>query len=205
MALNSINRQIEEAKKKDVKYLLNESEHRELIDKYLLLCRKFGVRPMLKKEMRSRNVYVRPYSQKIEENFRKELLSANTVRQCNGLFKRLDNHRNNIVLRDKESWVALLDMNFKIRGNIELVIQYLERINYPHTDFYTSNSEYAHLVIAAALDNPDYKPSMLNHICRKSGHQGFYNMIKVYAELGDMNMSKSLFQRYLAMCKLLTN
>ena len=204
-ALQSIGLQISEAKKLKVKYLLNDSNYREVVKNYIDLCKQFDIKPLLKLEKRRDNTYSRPYSAQNELNFQNELMNATTSRQCDGLFKRLNNYKNNIVLKDRESWTLLLDMNFRIKGNISLVILYLERINYPHTDFYSANSHYAHLVVASAFDNPDYKLPMLNHICRKGGHQGFYNLIQVYAELGDRTMSLALFERYLAMCKLLTN
>ena len=77
--------------------------------------------------------------------------------------------------------------------------------NFPHTDFWTSNSKYFHLGLAVALKNINTRQETLNYLFKNSGHGGFINIIKSYEVLGDKNMCLLLFNRYLKFCELIVN
>ncbi len=195
--------QVEEMKKKEVQYFLLDSDFRELKERYLDFCKKFNKNANVAIEKPEENGY--KYDPKLEQIFTTNIKKANTPAKIRGLYKKLSNYKNNIVLTEKSSWNALLIKTQELCGNISLFINLLKNNNYPNTDFFTSNSRYFHLGLAIVLDNPKMKMEGVHHLYKNTGHGGFENMIKVYAEIGNKEMCRKLFDRYLQICDLLAN
>lgn len=144
-------------------------------------------------------------SKTTEDKFIKEVEELKTPRQIQGKYKKLNNYNNGIILTKYESWKILVEKTFEINNNTQLFTKYLMENNFPHTDFWTNNSEYFHLGLAIALKNIDTRQETLNYLFKNSGHGGFVNIMKAYEVLGDKNMCLLLFNRYLKFCKLLVD
>lgn len=174
------------------------------VQDFLELCKKFNIKPNIKLEKKRDSIPIRKYSSSNEQIFRDELKDAETKQKIRGAYKRLRNYKNEISLKDAKSWEVLIDKTYELFGNINLFIEYLKSISYPHSDYYSSDGKYAHLGLAYTLENPNYKQETLDYLYLNGGHGGFGNLIKTYAHLNDREMTINLFNRYIALCKLLT-
>jgi hypothetical protein len=200
-AFESAYTQIEEMKNEKVSYYLNDSYFKKLKQKFIDLCKKYKKEPNTSIEIKEE---IKPDS-RLEQQFISKVKKVKTPRQIKSLYKHLENYDNRIVLAQKESWIILINKTFDICENIMPFTKLLERYSFPHTDFFTSNSEYFYFGLAAAVNNPQTRPEALHHLYKNTGHGGFKNIMKVYAEIGDKEMCKKLFQRYLQLCDFLVN
>lgn len=203
-ALNKANEQIASMQDQGLTYYLSDTYYEEEVQDFLELCKKFNIKPNIKLEQKRDSIPTRKYSSSNEQRFRDELKDAKTKQKIRGAYKRLRNYKNEISLKDAKSWEVLIDKTYELFGNINLFIKYLESISYPHSDYYSSNGKYAHLGLAYTLENPNYKQETLDYLYLNGGHGGFGNLIKTYAYLNDREMTINLFNRYIALCKLLT-
>lgn len=203
-ALNKANEQISIMQNQGLTYYLSDTYYEDEVQEFSELCKKFNIEPNIKPEAKSSSTPTRKYSSSIEQKFRGELKDAKTKQKIRGAYKRLRNYKNDISLKDIESWQVLIDKTYELYGDISLFIEYLESISYPHSDYYSSAGRYAHLGLSYALENPNYKQEMLDYLYYNGGHGGFGNLIKTYAQMNDREMTINLFNRYVALCKLLT-
>lgn len=138
-----------------------------------------------------------------EREFRKSLRNIKSKQGIRGLYKRLENYKKEMVLREIESWQLLLKATYKIDGNIQRFIGLLKRFMFPHTDFFTSNSKYFHLGVGVALNSIEMKEEMFQYLLAESGHGGFNNIMKCYEVLKNKKMCLNLFEHYLKFCHFL--
>jgi hypothetical protein len=202
--LNKANDQISTMQNQGLTYYLSDTYYENEVQEFLELCKKFNITSNIKLGQKSNLTPTRKYSSSNEQKFRSELKDAKTKQKIRGAYKRLRNYKNEISLKDSESWQVLIDKTYELFGNINLFIEYLESINYPHSDYYSSAGGGAHLGLACALGDSNYKQEMLDYLYVNGGHGGFSSLIKTYAQLNDREMSIDLFNRYVALCKLLT-
>lgn len=187
-----------------VEYYLREPEYEDARASFVKLAKQYSIKHVLKPLPKNNN-HSDKYSSKNEEEFVKEVLTAKSPQKIRALYKKLSDYKNRIELQKSNSWQTLIDKTFEITGGVTPFIKYLKDLNYPHTDFYTTNSKHLHLALGYALDNPDYKTETLQYLFHNGGHDGFLNLIRSYAEVGNREMCLKLFERFMALCKLLTD
>ncbi len=200
-AFNNAYNQIEEMKRLEIDYFLGDCYFKNEKQVFAELCEKYSRKINVTFEEQS-SFTTKP---KISENvFVRDLKKAKTWQKITGLYRKLDNYKNGIVLTKHDSWLILLEKTYSINKNIKLFINLLRKNAYPHTDFYTSNSEYLHFGVAAALKTADTREEILGYLFGKTtGHGGFSNIMKCYAVNGDKEMCLRLFERYLRFCHFL--
>lgn len=175
-------------------------------DYFKELCKKHNKKYIVPPEEKEQARYIKLIKPKIsEEDFVREVQNVATKQKINGLYRRLGNYKNGIVLKQQKSWEALVNKTYKIYGNIKLLMKLLRENYYPHTDFWTSNSEYFHYVIAVAFQNVNTKTEMLEYLYYQSGHQGFLNIMEAYEVNGDKKMCLKLFKEFFGFCNFLVN
>lgn len=194
--------QVEEIKKQKIDYYLRDDDFKNEKQNFRKLCQKYEKTFNL--EFDKKEEFKRK-SKISEDKFVEEVKKSKTQRQIQGKYKKLNNYNNGIVLTKYESWRVLVEKTFEINKNIQLFTKYLMENNFPHTDFWTSNSKYFHLGLAVALKNINTRQETLNYLFKNSGHGGFINIMKSYEVLGDKNMCLLLFNRYLKFCELIVN
>jgi hypothetical protein len=136
---------VEEMKKENVSYYLNDSYFRELKIRYLALCQKYCKKPNVEIEEKEDLPRNPKYS---ERDFMKGMQKYNTKAKIRNLYKKIENYESGIVITRKDSWEALLAQTYKITGSIMPFIKLLKRFSFPHTDFYTNNSPFFHYGLA---------------------------------------------------------
>jgi hypothetical protein len=203
-ALESARAVVTEAINEGVSYFLSRQEFSDERATFERLCRSFSLDNNLPSEVMSDSGSGHEYVERNELRFVEEVNSCSTPQKLRGLYKRLNNYSNNIELKKKESWITLLDKTHSLLGNINPFIRYMKDNSFPSTDFYTSNSRNLYLALAYALGNPLMKSETRLYLFESGGHQGFFNVMKAYAELGDKEACLSLFRRFVLLCKLLT-
>lgn len=203
-ALNKANEQVASMKKQKLTYYLSDSYFEYEVKDFLRLCKLLDIKPNIAKAQKSNTIHSRKHPPENEQKFRDDLTNAKTKQKIRGAYKRLRNYKNDITLKDSSSWQILIDRTYELFGDVNLFIEYMKSISYPHSDYYSSDGAYAHLGLAYALGNPNYKQETLDYLYFNGGHGGFSNLIKAYAQLNDREMAIGLFNRYVALCKLLT-
>lgn len=195
---------IEQIKKEGITYYLRYTDFKDWKIKYLELCSKYSKTPNVSFD-ESNHGYVKPKPKKSEDDFVKEIRSAKSRAKINGFYKRVDNYKNGIVLSKQSSWEALVNKTFELNYNIDPFLKLLKKSNFPHTDFWNENSKYLHFGLAVALSDLRMKSQAVKYLYKDTGHGGFINMMKVYELIGDKEMCKKLFYRYLQLCDFLCN
>lgn len=191
---------VDQAATDGVQFFLDDMDFRDLKLRYLNLCERYNKKPNVAVQTEASP---RRQPKISEDDLVKEIRKACTKARIRGLYRRIQNYENAIVLSQRASWQTLLRRTYDVLGNIRPFIEWLEQIHYPHTDFYTSNSAYAHYGLAAALSDMGMKPEAIKYLRRNTGHGGFVNMMKVYEVIGDKQMARKLFHRYLQLCHFL--
>ncbi len=199
--------QVEEIKKQGLDYYLRDIDFKKEKYRFQKLCKKYKKKFNLEFDEKSDNEKLLSTNKKniSEQKFIEEVKNCNTSRQIAGKYKKLDNYNNGIVLKNYKSWEILIQKTFEINKNLKLLLDYILKNNFPHTDFWTSNSKYFHLPLAIALKDINTRRETLNYLFKNSGHGGFQNIIKSYEVIEDKNMCLSLFDRYIKFCKLIVN
>lgn len=195
--------QIKELKKNKISYFLRDMDFKKEKEYFKKLCKKYGKRYNIPSEKKEKSYSIKPKIK--EDDFIRELKNITTKKKLNGLYRRLSNYKNGIVLEKGESWKVLVNKTYKIYGNISLLIKLLKENNYPHIGFWTSNSEYFHYAIAAAFQNVNTKDEILKYLYQSSGHQGFLNIMKAYETNNDRDMCSKLFKEFFDFCDFLVN
>ncbi len=202
-AFESAYQQIEEMKKQELDYFLRDIDFKEIKQSFVKLCAKY------KKKVNITFDEKEEYRQKIkisETDFIKELKKAKTKQKITGLYKKLNNYNNGIVLANPESWKLLVEKTYLVNKNIKPFIELLKKNSFPHTDWLTSNSKYFHFGLGIALENINTKEEIMSYLFDKTtGHGGFVNVMKSYEVIGNREMCLKLFRRYLQFCDFLVN
>ncbi len=199
--------QVEELRQHKIDYYLNDSSFKNEKLRFQQLCDKHSKEFNL--TFNEKNSNEKPFVKKqkitLEKQFIGKVGKCHTSRQIAGKYKQLDNYDNGIILSSYESWEVLIQKTLEINQNLKLLFDYLMKNNFPHTDFWTSNSKYFHLPIAIALKDINTRQEVLNYLFKNSGHEGFKNIMKSYEVINDKNMCLSLFSRYLKFCRLIVD
>lgn len=202
-AFESAYQQVEEIKKQGLDYFLRDIDFKEIKQNFVKLCKQYG------KEVNVTFDEKEEYRQKTkisEEDFIRELKKAKTKQKITGLYKKLNNYNNGIVLTNPESWRLLVERTYSVNKNIQTFIELLKKNSFPHTDWFTSNSKYFHLGLGAALENINTKEEIMNYLFDKTtGQGGFVNVMKSYEIIGNREICVKLFRRYLRFCDFLVN
>ncbi len=192
---------VEKLKSEKVSYYLNDTYFEELKRRYLSYSKEYNKEPNLQLSEEGgtkESVFA-------EEKLLKIIKKLNTKSQIKGFYKKLENYQNNFVLSKKETWEELIKKTYKVCGNIQPLIKLLKRFSFPHTDWSTTNSKYFYIPLAIALGDINTRPEAIRHLFRDTGHGGFSNMLDTYEFLGDKQMCRILFMRYLKLCHLLSD
>lgn len=197
--------QVEEIKKQGLDDYLRDIDFKKEKYRFQKLCKKYKKKFNLEFDEKGDSEKSSSINKKniSEQKFIEEVKNCNTSKQIAGKYKKLGNYKNGIVLKNKTSWEILIQKTLEIKETLKLLFDYLKENHYPHTDFWTSNSEYFHLPLAIALENINTRQEALNYLFKNSGHGGFQNIIKAYEEIGDKKMCLALFDRYIKFCKLI--
>jgi DNA polymerase III delta prime subunit len=194
--------QVEEMIKQKLNHNLGDLNFKKEKLEFLKLCDRYSKKYNVSFDVKEKQ----ERKPKISENdFIQEFKKAKTIQKIRGLYKRLENYNNDIVLKKTESWKILVNKNFEVYGNIDLFVKLLRNNLYPHMDFYSSNSKYLHFGLAAALNNINTKQEIIKYLSKNAGHGGFVNIMKAYEVNGDKAMCLQLFKRYLRFCDFLVN
>lgn len=140
-----------------------------------------------------------------EDSFIDELNYAKTKQKIRGLYIKLGNYNNGIVLSRFDSWKTLVEKTYAINGNIFLFIDLLKKNHFPHIEFWTSNSKCFHFGLAVALNNLNTRKEILEYLSENTGHGGFISIMKAYEQNRDSKTCLELFERFLKMCHLLVD
>jgi hypothetical protein len=202
-AFQSAYQQVQTMKTQKVNYFLLDSYYRDLKLKFIELCKKYNFEVNITLGPKEKETDKKPKMS--EEEFNDEVNEAETKQKVIGLYKRLGNYKNHILLTQYESWKNLINKTFETYGNIKLFLKLLEENHYPHTDFWTANSKYFHFGLAVALSNINTKQETIKYLSRNTGHGGFVNIMKALSVNKDKEMCLQLFERYLKFCDLLVN
>lgn len=194
--------QVEEMIKQKINYYLRDLEFKKEKSEFVKLCSKYSKKCNVSFDEKEKQ----EKKPKISENdFIQNVKKAKTKPKIRGLYRRLGNYDNGIVLQKSESWEVLINNTFKVCGNIKLFIELLRSNYYPGTDYWTSNSKYFHFGLATALKNVKTKQEIIKYLSKNAGHGGFVNIMKAYEVNGDKAMCLQLFKRYLKFCDFLVN
>jgi len=202
-AFENAYQQVEEMKKENLDYFLMDIDFKEIKQKFVKLCEKY------KKKVNVTFDKKEEYHQKTkisESDFIKELKQVKNKQKITGLYKKLNNYHNGIVLANPESWRLLVEKTYSVCKDIRPFIGLLKKNSFPHTDWFTSNSKYFHLGLGAVLENINTKEEIMNYLFDKTtGHGGFVNVMRSYEIIGNREMCLKLFRRYLRFCDFLVN
>lgn len=195
--------QVEEMKREGLSYFLSDIDFKEEKEYFKKLCKKYKRAYNILDQKKEKDYAGRAKSG--EDSFIQELKKVSTKGKLGGLYGRLENYRNEIALKKKESWDLLVNKTYQVYGNILHLIELLKESNYPHTDFFTTNSKYFHFAVAAALRHTNTRDEMLRYLYKYSGHQGFLNIMRAYELNGDRPMCLRLFKEFFGFCDFLVN
>jgi len=198
---NKAYEQIEEMKSKSVNYYLRDSDFQQEKSTFVKLCKQYDKKINVTFENKEQEYKKKPKMS--EKQFISAINKVNNRRRLQGLYKKLGNYNNGIVLQDEKSWRVLVNKTFDVMGSIKLFTDLLEKNMYPHTDFMTSNSKYFQFGLAEALNNINTKEDTLKYLYEHSGHGGFLNIMKAYEINRDRDMCIKLFKHFLNFCKFL--
>lgn len=194
--------QIEKIKKQELKYYFRDNDFKSEKLRFKKLCEKYNISFELEFDTNDELKIIPKFT---EENFIEQLLNSQTTKQISGKYVIFKNYHNGILLSKYSSWKALINKTFEINGNISLFTEFLKENYFPNSSFWSNNSKYLHLGLAAALENINTRQEMLNYLYENSGHGGFINIMKAFEVLNDKKMCLALFYRYLNFCKFLVN
>ena len=199
--------QIDEIIKQKIDYYLRDDDFNKEKIIFKELCKKYQKEYKIPPENHNESHIHLPIRKTVitEESFINELNYAKKKQKIRGLYIKLGNYNNGIVLSRPDSWKTLIEKTYRINGNIFLFTNLLKKSNFPHTDFWSSNSKYFHFGIAAALTNPNARKEILEYLSQNTGHSGFINVMKAYEQNRDTKTCLKLFERFLKMCHLLVD
>ena len=199
--------QIDEIIKQKIDYYLRDDDFKE--EKYIfkVLCDKYKKEYKIPPENHNESHVHLPKRKPIitEESFINELNYAKTKQKISGLYKKLGNYNNGIVLSRPDSWKTLVEKTYSINGNIFLFTDLLKKNHFPHTDIWSSNSKYFHFGIAVALNNLNTRKEILEYLSQNTGHGGFINIMKAHEQNREIKICLNLFERFLKICHLLVD
>jgi hypothetical protein len=127
-AFESAYQQVEEMKRQGLDYFLRDTDFKEIKQNFVKLCEQCG------REVNVTFDEKEEYRQKTkisEEDFIIELRKAKTKQKITGLYKKLSNYSNGIVLTSPESWRLLVEITYLVNKDIKLFIELLKKNSFP--------------------------------------------------------------------------
>ncbi|WP_142348345.1 hypothetical protein [Bacillus toyonensis] len=200
LAFEKAYEQTEEIKRNNIKDAFQRALSLDEKQIFRMLCNKYGKTFSLENDQ---NKKTKKKPEITESEFEQEVKKCKTKMGIQEKYKQLSDYNNGIVLTKYESWEILIEKTFEINSNIKLLLEHLKENYYPGTDYWTSNTKYFHLAMAAALKSLDTRQETLNYLYEYSGHGGFVNVMKSYDVLEDKENCLSLFNRYIKFCELI--
>lgn len=199
--------QIDEIIKQKIDYYLRDDDFNKEKIIFKELCKKYQKEYKIPPEKHNESHVHIPKRKTVitEESFINDLNYAKTKQKIRGLYIKLGNYNNGIVLSRPDSWKTLVEKTYSINGNIFLFIDLLKENHFPHIGFWTLNSKYFHFGLAVALTNLNTRKEILEYLSENTGHGGFINIMKAYEQNRDIKTSLELFERFLKMCHLLVD
>lgn len=176
---------------------------RYIKDVYEDLCNKYSVKsniPVRNQEDQTDEKYDENEEAKLIENLLNINTKSSLARWYSNLMK-----SDPIQVKKMSSWQAIIDTTSEIDGNISRFLAVMKKSYFPHSDYFSSNSKFYYLGLAAALGNINTKQETLEYLYKESGHAGFLHLIKSFAVLRDERMCLALFQRFLKLSNFLVN
>jgi hypothetical protein len=194
--------QVEEMKKRGIKYFLIDSEFRKEKEEFVKLCRKYK-KPSNVSFEEKKDYGIERHPLISESEFVKNVKKAKAREEILELYSQLKNHENYIILEKSSSWEILVNKTFQILDNIQPFIELLKENHFPTMYYYSHYSKYFPYGVAAALKRNDTKAEMELYLSENGGHDSFLNMMNIYEAKNDKEMCFKLFQRYLRFCNFL--
>ena len=199
-SFDKAHQQIETMKEKNLTHYLRDDFDDEK-KTFIKLCEKYGKPVNVSLEEKKDNYKTKPIMS--EKDFVSAVNKANNKRKLAGLYKKLGDYNNGIVLKNGESWKILVNKTYAVMKSVKPLIDLLQKNMYPHTDFMTSNSRYFQFGLAEALNNVNTKEDVLRYLYKDSGHGGFLNIMRAYEINRDKDTCLKLFHHFLQFCKFL--
>jgi len=192
--------QIEIMKEKNLNYYLRDDFEDEKQD-FIKLCEKYAKSPNISVDEKKDDLKKSPIM--TEDDFVSAISKSSSKRKLTGLYRKLGDYNNGIVLKRRGSWQKLVNKTYSVTKSVGLFTDLLQKNMYPHTDFMTSNSKYFHFGLAEALNNINTKEETLHYLHTESGHGGFLNIMRAYELNRDKDVCLKLFHHFLGFCKFL--
>ena len=133
--------------------------------------------------------------------FIRKVINAKRKRSLVSLYKELNDYKKRAILRNPSSWTVLVNQTLTIFGDLQFLFNHFRRNYFPAGGF-TDNSDYYHFGLAAALRLGETNET-LTFLFTKTGHKGFLNVLKAFAENDDREMALLIFQRFLRLAEFL--
>ena len=199
-------KQVEIAKSQNFKYFLVDLKLEKEKEEYIKLCRKYGKEPNITMEdKKDSGTEKSPLMS--ESEFMREVQKSRNKKELRELYKKLNDHKNNIVLKSRNTWDILIERTFQIFGNIQQFTELLRNNNFPGMFYYSQYLGYfLYYGVAAALRSNDTKAEIESYLIESNGYYPyftFFNIMKSYAAVPDRKMCINLFKRYLKFCEFL--
>jgi hypothetical protein len=194
---------LEEMKAAGVTYFsgLDEEERAQ----YLTLCNRYRKAPNLPDISTSSGGFERPKVFMTEAQFVAKIKNSRSRDELEQLFKQLATYETRIVVKEKESWDAIVRGTYRVTNGLGPLLSYLKTMHYPHSDWYGENSSCLHYAIAAGLRDPDTRDEMVGYLYVNSGYEGFANTMRALEVNGDKRLCAQLFVEFIAFCDFLVN
>ena len=199
-------KQVEIAKSQNFKYFLIDLDLEKEREEYIKLCRRYGKEPNITMEDKKDSGTEKNHLMS-EEEFIQEVQKSRNKKELRELYKKLNNRKNNIVLKSRNTWDILIERTFQIFGNLQQFTELLRNNNFPGMFYYSHNIAHSlYYGVAAALRRNDTKAEIESYLIENNGYYPYFtflNVMKSYAAVPDRKMCINLFKRYLRFCEFL--
>ncbi len=139
-----------------------------------------------------------------EKEVLKSFQSAATPEQIQSCFELLE-FGNGVLIETPEAWNDVVQKTQSVCGNIEPLLGLFRKYAYPKMSFFGGIWDFMYFGLAACLGSTHLscRREIFEHLKRNAGRDGFPELIKAYAHLGDKQMCVRLFERFLLLCEML--
>lgn len=192
---------LEEMRREKVTYfqdLLDEER-----DQYAQLCKKYA-KPVNLPD-KATDSFERSKIVMSEAQFVAKVGGAKNRKELAALFKQLATYETRIVVEKRESWDEIVRRTLRVAGDLGPLTDYLKEMRYPHSDYFSENSQYLHFAVAAALRDSATRAEMLKYLYEHSGYEGFVNTMRALEVNRDKDGCVRLFIEFLGFCDFLVS
>lgn len=140
----------------------------------------------------------------LEKNkFCKKIAKCKTKKYLKKLCDELMDYHNHIVIQSSDDWNMIVDKVYEIDGNADKILTYMEKCQFPHNAYYTSNSLYLYMPLGHIIEKEGLTTKVWNYLKRNGGYSDFISLIKAYDYINNKKMCKRLFVRFFQFCEFL--